>query len=132
MYSFPPIFNPNPTFTPTLPLPNPTLTPALPLPYVDSIASGSHLCFIGSGKPSEDQYLHMIISNMLRRYSKYVSICVGGYQGRPPLDDLELRTNPLLTSRRDARHTSRTRRATREDGRPRPRHLSLLSIIQQS
>ena len=40
-----------------------------------------HICFIGSGNLHEDQYLHMIIANVLRRNAKYISICTGGYKG---------------------------------------------------
>ncbi|RMX51497.1 hypothetical protein pdam_00014843 [Pocillopora damicornis] len=45
-----------------------------------SAASGEHLCFIGSGREEEDQYVHMVIANFLQKKSKYVSIARGGYQ----------------------------------------------------
>ena len=31
-----------------------------------SAASGEHLCFIGSGREEEDQYVHMVIANFLQ------------------------------------------------------------------
>lgn len=44
-----------------------------------SAASGEHLCFMGSGREEEDQYVHMVIANFLQKKSKYVSIACGGY-----------------------------------------------------
>ena len=31
-----------------------------------SVAGGEHLCFIGSGREEEDQYVHMVIANFLQ------------------------------------------------------------------
>jgi len=31
-----------------------------------SAASGEHLCFMGSGREEEDQYVHMVIANFLQ------------------------------------------------------------------
>lgn len=31
-----------------------------------SIAGGEHLCFMGSGREEEDQYVHMVIANFLQ------------------------------------------------------------------
>ncbi|XP_031554883.1 TBC1 domain family member 23-like isoform X2 [Actinia tenebrosa] len=45
-----------------------------------SVAGGEHLCFMGSGREEEDQYVHMVIANFLQRKAKYVSLARGGYQ----------------------------------------------------
>ena len=39
-----------------------------------SIAGGEHLCFMGSGREEEDQYVHMVIANFLqvRTHTYYV------------------------------------------------------------
>jgi len=44
-------------------------------------AAGEHVCFIGSGREDEDQYVHMIVAHFLQRHSQYVSIVSGGYAG---------------------------------------------------
>lgn len=31
-----------------------------------SVAGGEHLCFMGSGREEEDQYVHMVIANFLQ------------------------------------------------------------------
>ncbi|XP_032227094.2 TBC1 domain family member 23 isoform X2 [Nematostella vectensis] len=55
-----------------------------------SVAGGEHLCFMGSGREEEDQYVHMVIANFLQRKAKYVSLARGGYQALHELlsDDL--------------------------------------------
>lgn len=45
-------------------------------------AAGEHLCFIGSGREDEDQYVHMVVAHFLQRHSQYVGIVSGGYAGR--------------------------------------------------
>ena len=47
----------------------------------NSLASGDHLCFVGSGREQEDQYTFMVVAHFLQRHSQYVSICRGGYIG---------------------------------------------------
>ena len=32
----------------------------------ESRAAGEHLCFLGSGREEEDQYLHMVVANFLQ------------------------------------------------------------------
>ncbi|BFZ13670.1 hypothetical protein BsWGS_16707 [Bradybaena similaris] len=44
-----------------------------------SAASGEHLCFLGSGREEEDQYINMVVANILQRGKQYVSIAKGGY-----------------------------------------------------
>jgi TBC1 domain family member 23 len=44
-------------------------------------AAGEHLCFVGSGREDEDQYVHMVVAHFLQRHSQYVSIVSGGYAG---------------------------------------------------
>ena len=46
-----------------------------------SAASGEHLCFLGSGREEEDQYVNMVVANILQKNKQYVSIAKGGYPG---------------------------------------------------
>lgn len=46
---------------------------------------GQHLCFIGSGREQEDQYVHMVVASFLQRNSQYVSLAKGGYHGKEAL-----------------------------------------------
>ncbi|XP_070548219.1 TBC1 domain family member 23-like [Ptychodera flava] len=45
----------------------------------ESLAGGEHLCFMGSGREEEDQYVHMVIAHFLQRKSQYISMAAGGY-----------------------------------------------------
>lgn len=47
----------------------------------DSVAGGEHLCFMGSGREEEDQYVHMVVANFLQRKTQYISLARGGYAG---------------------------------------------------
>ncbi|CAL8130714.1 unnamed protein product [Orchesella dallaii] len=47
---------------------------------VGSVAGGEHLCFVGSGREEEDQYVHMVVSSFLQRHTMRVSLLSGGYQ----------------------------------------------------
>ena len=47
----------------------------------DTPGCGKHLCFIGSGREIEDQYLHMVVASFLQKSSLYVSLAKGGYKG---------------------------------------------------
>lgn len=40
---------------------------------------GQHLCFIGSGREEEDQYIHMVVASFLQRNTQYISLAKGGY-----------------------------------------------------
>ena len=40
-----------------------------------SVAGGEHLCFMGSGREAEDQYVNMVIANFLQ-------VCTGVIQNR--------------------------------------------------
>lgn len=44
-----------------------------------SNAGGEHLCFMGSGRETEDQYVNMVVANFLQRGTHFVSIAKGGY-----------------------------------------------------
>ncbi|KAI0228184.1 TBC1 domain family member 23 [Lamellibrachia satsuma] len=44
-----------------------------------SVAGGEHLCFMGSGRDEEDQYVNMVIANFLQRNCLFVSLASGGY-----------------------------------------------------
>lgn len=56
-----------------------------------SNAGGEHLCFIGSGRESEDQYVNMVVANFLQRGTHFVSIAKGGFAAVHELlaDDLD-------------------------------------------
>jgi hypothetical protein len=41
--------------------------------------TGSHLCFLGSGREQEDQYMNMALAKFLQQSIPYVSIVRGGY-----------------------------------------------------
>ncbi|XP_029647617.1 TBC1 domain family member 23 isoform X2 [Octopus sinensis] len=44
-----------------------------------SVAGGEHLCFMGSGREEEDQYVHMVVANFLQKGHQYISVARGGY-----------------------------------------------------
>ncbi|GFN99365.1 TBC1 domain family member 23 [Plakobranchus ocellatus] len=44
-----------------------------------SAAAGEHLCFLGSGREEEDQYVNMVVANILQKGKQYVSTAKGGY-----------------------------------------------------
>ncbi|XP_077985076.1 TBC1 domain family member 23-like [Glandiceps talaboti] len=44
-----------------------------------SMAGGEHLCFMGSGREEEDQYVHMVVAHFLQRKSQYISMAAGGF-----------------------------------------------------
>nr|CAB3266834.1 TBC1 domain family member 23-like [Phallusia mammillata] len=44
-----------------------------------SAAGGEHLCFIGSGNEEDDQYMYMVVANLLQKRQTYVSLARGGY-----------------------------------------------------
>lgn len=45
----------------------------------NSNAGGEHLCFMGSGRLDEDQYMHMVVASFLQKNTQYVSLLSGGY-----------------------------------------------------
>lgn len=44
-----------------------------------SYAGGEHLCFMGSGRLDEDQYMYMVVASFLQHNTKYVSMLSNGY-----------------------------------------------------
>lgn len=46
---------------------------------IEANASGEHLCFLGSGRIEEDQYIHMVVASFLQKGTQFVSIMSGGY-----------------------------------------------------
>lgn len=46
----------------------------------NSVASGEHLCFMGSGREDEDCYVNMVVSSFLQKHHKFVSLLYGGYE----------------------------------------------------
>lgn len=45
----------------------------------NSCAGGEHLCFMGSGRLDEDQYMYMAVASFLQKSTQYVSLLTGGY-----------------------------------------------------
>ncbi|KAK6173494.1 hypothetical protein SNE40_016935 [Patella caerulea] len=45
----------------------------------ESVAGGEHLCFMGSGREEEDQYVNMVVANFLQKGHQYISSTRGGY-----------------------------------------------------
>ncbi|ESP04792.1 hypothetical protein LOTGIDRAFT_229906 [Lottia gigantea] len=44
-----------------------------------SVAGGEHLCFMGSGREEEDQYVFMVIAHFLQKGHQYICSCQGGF-----------------------------------------------------
>ncbi|KAL4656497.1 TBC1 domain family member 23-like isoform X2 [Arapaima gigas] len=44
-----------------------------------SVASGEHLCFMGSGREEEDMYMNMVLAHFLQKNKEYISIAKGGF-----------------------------------------------------
>ena len=42
---------------------------------------GDHLCFLGSGREQEDQYVNMVVAKFLQKSIPYVSLARGGFMG---------------------------------------------------
>ena len=42
---------------------------------------GGHLCFLGTGREQEDQYVNMVIAKFLQTNVAYVSVAQGGFVG---------------------------------------------------
>jgi len=61
-------------------------------------AAGEHLCFIGSGREEEDQYVHMVVAHFLQRHLAFVSVVAGGYAGLLHLNVTEFVAFLLLSS----------------------------------
>ena len=38
------------------------------------------MCFTGSGRDEEDQYVHMVVASFLQKHHQFVSLAFGGYQ----------------------------------------------------
>ena len=54
--------------------------------FPGSISGGQHLCFIGSGREEEDQYVYMVIANFLQKHYHFVSFAKGGYSGKDQIN----------------------------------------------
>uniref|UniRef100_T1IWL1 TBC1 domain family member 23 n=1 Tax=Strigamia maritima TaxID=126957 RepID=T1IWL1_STRMM len=44
-----------------------------------SVAAGEHLCFLGSGREDEDQFVYMVVASFLQKHTQHVSWARGGY-----------------------------------------------------
>ena len=44
--------------------------------------TGEHLCFLGSGREQEDQYVNMVVAKFLQKHVRYVSLARGGFLGK--------------------------------------------------
>ena len=58
------------------------------------VEGGEHLCFLGSGREQEDQYVNMVVAKFLQKSIPYVSLARGGFLGQ--LMNLGVRVNFLL------------------------------------
>ena len=58
-----------------------------------SAAGGEHLCFMGSGREEEDQYVNMVVAHFLQKNTQFVSVVNGGYQGK----SIVILQGPILT-----------------------------------
>lgn len=45
----------------------------------NSNAGGEHLCFMGSGRVEEDQYMYMAVASFLQKNTQFVSLLTGGF-----------------------------------------------------
>ena len=45
------------------------------------VEGGEHLCFLGSGREQEDQYVVMVVAKFLQKAVPYVSLARGGFLG---------------------------------------------------
>ena len=43
--------------------------------------SGEHLCFLGSGREQEDQFVNMVVAKFLQNSTPYISVAQGGFAG---------------------------------------------------
>ncbi|XP_030647466.1 TBC1 domain family member 23 isoform X2 [Chanos chanos] len=60
-----------------------------------SIASGEHLCFMGSGREEEDMYMNMVLAHFLQKNKEYVSIAKGGFMAlQQHLADMNVDSGP--------------------------------------
>ena len=48
----------------------------------ERLETGDHLCFLGSGREQEDQYVTMVVAKFLQKSIPYVSLARGGFLGR--------------------------------------------------
>ncbi|XP_064122970.1 TBC1 domain family member 23-like isoform X4 [Macrobrachium nipponense] len=62
---------------------------------------GQHLCFIGSGREQEDQYVHMVVASFLQRNTQYISLAKGGYHA---LHDMLVHNINESLSDHDSKH----------------------------
>lgn len=46
---------------------------------VEAGVAGEHICFMGSGREEEDQYVNMVIASFLKNQVTYISAVKGGY-----------------------------------------------------
>lgn len=50
--------------------------------FSGSAAGGQHLCFMGSGREEEDQYVLMVVAHMLQRNHSFISLASDGFIGK--------------------------------------------------
>ena len=49
------------------------------------LEGGDHLCFLGSGREQEDQYVTMVVAKFLQKSIPYISWARGGFLGENSL-----------------------------------------------
>lgn len=47
----------------------------------EGLEGGEHICFLGSGREQEDQYVTMVVAKFLQKSTPYVSLARGGFLG---------------------------------------------------
>ena len=48
----------------------------------EGLEGAEHICFLGSGREQEDQYVTMVVAKFLQKSIPYVSLARGGFLGR--------------------------------------------------
>ncbi len=47
----------------------------------EGLEGGEHICFLGSGREQEDQYVTMVVAKFLQKSTPYISLARGGFLG---------------------------------------------------
>ena len=65
----------------------------------EGLEGGEHLCFLGSGREQEDQYVTMVVAKFLQKSIPYVSLARGGFLGKLSCQHSLVPQVPLSKSR---------------------------------
>lgn len=64
---------------------------------VEAGKAGEHICFMGSGREEEDQYVNMVVASFLQKQVTYISQVRGGYAALHDLINEESQLDDHLT-----------------------------------